>query len=49
MSNLENLTVIIVTYRTNHDILDDCINSIDKNVKILIVDNSSDNFFKQKY
>ena len=34
MSNLENLTVIIVTYRTNQDILDDCINSIDKNVKI---------------
>ena len=49
MSNLENLTVIIVTYRTNHDILDDCINSIDKNVKILIVENSSDFDFRQKY
>ena len=46
MSNLENLTVIIVTYRTNHDILDDCINSIDKNVKILIVENSNDLNFR---
>ena len=49
MSNLENLTVIIVTYRTNDDILDDCINSIDKNVKILIVENSNDINFKEKY
>ena len=49
MSNLENLTVIIVTYRTNQDILDDCINSIDKNVKILIVENSNDINFKEKY
>ena len=49
MSNLENLTVIIVTYRTNHDILDDCINSIDKNVKILIIENSSDLDFREKY
>ena len=28
MSNLQNLTVIIVTYRTNNEILDNCINSI---------------------
>ena len=39
MSNLQNLTLIIVTYRTNHDILDDCIKSIDQNVKILIIEN----------
>jgi len=49
MSNLQNLTVIIVTYRTNHDILDDCIKSIDQNVKILIIENSEDIKFKEKY
>ncbi len=49
MSNLQNLTVIIVTYRTNHEILNDCINSIDQNVKILIIENSDDLVFKKKY
>jgi GT2 family glycosyltransferase len=49
MTNLQNLTVIIVTYRTNHDILDDCIKSIDQNVKILIIENSDDVNFKEKY
>ncbi len=49
MSNLQNLTLIIVTYRTNHDILDDCIKSIDQNVKILIIENSDDSNFKEKY
>ena len=49
MSNLQNLTVIIVTYRTNHEILENCINSIDKNVRILIVENSNDEKFKEKY
>ena len=33
MSNLQNLTVIIVTYITNHEILENCLNSIDQNVK----------------
>ncbi len=49
MTNLQNLTLIIVTYRTNHDILDDCIKSIDQNVKILIIENSDDSNFKEKY
>jgi len=49
MSNLQNLTVIVVTYRTNHEILDDCIKSIDQNVKILIIENSDDVNFKEKY
>ena len=40
MNNLDQLTSIIVTYRTNHDILLDCLNSIHKDVKILIVENS---------
>ena len=34
MSSLSNLTIIIVTYRTKEKILTDCINSIDKNVKV---------------
>ncbi len=49
MSNLQNLTVIIVTYRTNHEILENCLNSIDQNIKILIVENSNDEKFKEKY
>jgi len=49
MSNLQNLTVIIVTYRTNHEILENCLNSIDQNVKILIIENSDDEKFKEKY
>ena len=49
MNNLDQLTSIIVTYRTNHDILLDCLNSIHKDVKILIVENSNDAGFKQKF
>ena len=40
MINLKNLTVIIVTYRTTKKIIEDCIKSIDKKVKILIIENS---------
>ena len=49
MNNLDQLTSIIVTYRTNHDILLDCLNSIHKDVKILIVEHSNDAGFKQKF
>ena len=38
--SLENLTVVIVTYRTPEKIILDCINSISKEVKILIIENS---------
>jgi len=48
MSNLDNLTIIIVTYRTNKEILNNCINSIDPSVKILIVENSNNNDFKKE-
>ena len=41
MKNLSNLTVIIVTYLTNKKILLDCLKSIDKKVKIIIVENST--------
>ncbi len=34
------LTVIIVTYKTNKKILNKCLNSIDKKIKILIIENS---------
>ena len=40
MNNLKNLTVIIVTYRTSKKIIEDNIKSIDKNVKILLIENS---------
>ena len=48
MNFLNNLTVIIVTYKTNREILENCINSIDPSVKILIVENSSDKEFKKE-
>ena len=40
MNNLNNLTTIIVTYQTSKKIIEDCIKSIDRKVKILIVENS---------
>ena len=40
IKNIKNLTVIIVTYRTSKKIIEDNIKSIDKNVKILIIENS---------
>lgn len=44
---IQDLTVIIVTYKTNLKILCDCIESIDKEVKILIIENSNDLNFKK--
>jgi len=40
MNNLANLTIIVVTYKTDIQILKNCINSIDENVKIKIIENS---------
>ena len=40
MKNLSELTVIILTYLTPKKLLFDCIKSIDKNVNILIIENS---------
>ena len=40
MYNLSNLTIIIVTFLTNRETLSDCLNSIDKSVKVIIVENS---------
>ena len=46
MESLSQLTVVILTYKTNIQILLDCLNSIDKKVKIKIIENSSE--FKEK-
>ena len=46
---INNLTVVIVTYKTNDQILEECIESILGKAKILIVENSDDKDFKQKY
>ncbi len=40
MKFLEDLTVIIVTYKTQYKILIECLNSINSGVKIIIVENS---------
>ena len=37
---INNLTVVIVTYKTNDQILDECIQSILGKAKILIIENS---------
>ena len=47
MSDNENLTVVIVTYRTSEKVILDCLKSIDPNIKILIVENSK-NFVHEK-
>tara|TARA_B100000900_G_scaffold409836_1_gene426436 strand:- start:60 stop:965 length:906 start_codon:yes stop_codon:yes gene_type:complete len=46
MKNLDNLTVVIVTYKTSEKIIFDCLKSIDSTVKILLVENS--NYFKHE-
>jgi|TARA_B100000780_G_scaffold274322_1_gene239162 hypothetical protein len=41
MINLTNLTIIIVTYKTDREILENCLKSIDRNIKIKIIENSN--------
>jgi N-acetylglucosaminyl-diphospho-decaprenol L-rhamnosyltransferase len=47
------ITVIIVTYKTNKKILENCLNSIDRNIKVIIIENSENfelkEFFTKKY
>ena len=38
---LSELTIVILTYKTNRDILINCLNSIDERVNVLIVENSN--------
>ena len=46
---IDQLTVVIVTYKTNEQILDQCIKSILGKAKILIVENSTNQEFKLSY
>ena len=52
-NNLSNLTVNILTYKTNTEILKQCINSIDRSVFINIVENSpifkNEKYFRNLY
>ncbi len=43
----QNLTIIIVSFMSEN-VIHDCISSIPKDIKIIIVDNSNDKFFKNK-
>ena len=48
MNYLSNLTIVILTHKTNKKILYDCISSINNNANIIIVENSkSFNFEKE--
>ena len=39
-NELSDLTVVILTHKTNKNILENCLSSIDPKVKIIIVENS---------
>ena len=43
----QNLSVIIVSFKSDH-VIDKCINSIDNQIEIIVVDNSNDIEFKKK-
>ena len=49
MNNIDNLTIVVVTYRTDENVLIECLNSIDSKVKILLVENSKNDAFKKKF
>ena len=53
MKKKTNLTIVIVTFLTNKEILLNCLKSIDKRYKIIIVENSNKfknkNFFLKKF
>lgn len=41
MKSIEELTIVIVTYKTSEKVIIDCLKSIDQNVKVLIIENSN--------
>ena len=41
MKNIEELTIVIVTYKTSEKVIIDCLKSINQNVKVLIIENSN--------
>ncbi|MDC1155434.1 hypothetical protein OAT07_04330 [Candidatus Pelagibacter sp.] len=48
MKNLNNLTVVIVTYKTSENIIFDCLKSITPSVKVHIIENSEKFIHKEK-
>jgi len=47
MKNLNDITVVIVTYKTPEKIIFDCLKSLDPKVKVIIIENST-NFIHEK-
>jgi len=45
---MKNITVLILTFHTPENIILDCLNSIDKNIKVLIIENSDSFVHKDK-
>ena len=45
---MKNVTIVIVTYHTPEDIILDCLNSISKEIKVLIIENSEKFFTQEK-
>ena len=43
----QNLSVIIVSYKSDH-VIENCINSIDSEIEIVVIDNSNNDEFKKK-
>tara|TARA_B100000989_G_scaffold200726_1_gene151776 strand:- start:293 stop:1165 length:873 start_codon:yes stop_codon:yes gene_type:complete len=43
----QNLSVIIVSYKSDH-VIENCINSIDNEIEIIVIDNSNNDQFKKK-
>ena len=43
----QNLSVIIVSYKSDH-VIENCINSIDSEIEIVVIDNSNNDKFKDK-
>ena len=43
----QNLSVIIVSYKSEH-VIENCINSIDNEIEIIVIDNSDDDILKKK-
>ena len=44
--SLKDITIIITTFKSE-DKIDDCLNSIDKRCKILLIENSDNHEFKK--
>ena len=48
MNNFDNLTVVILTYSTSKDIIENCLKSINKNIKVIIIENSNEFIFRDE-